>query len=556
MCIVFVKKHGKYEQREGTEMTDKKEEAKICSKHKIPMVHTYQGTTTIPVYDEHGNQTDERDEDVFIDICPECEEEEMEKDQERFFMEQDGRDKIGEKLKPVKNGKMNTITDGIIEKYSSKFSKNSDIPSSVSKAYVQSAISSQLSRVIAQDSRGIVLPNIGLMWIAPSGVGKTPSLENIIYPLETILRDGSIHSFEKIYNRVTGEFLIHSVSKLKGDRRHIIGLIWDEVTTLAKSAASRSTSSLFETLNGLYDGKLSGSGSVSRGDDGASNVYPGIFIMSGTPPFLRYIDEDFWTIGLGTRLDFLPYESLPPADISPDPKAREMISQEFREDLLKLRKIQKVEWRPDMWEKFNEYQKKVMSDVRRVQEDLEASMNQDNFEVISKSKFPLKVLKYAIIHAASRMNFTDSGLLYVDIQDLDNAIRDVEEYHRNMMLVYRFWLSMNQKYDITSLIEKIKKGYGKLVKKGNTYSLEFGKDDKPPMANPDPKGLWVKHSDLLRQSHMKALGHNSFDEVITTLVERDEIVKRECRVYVNGNKKQVLTSAIFYKERINEPTEK
>ncbi len=52
-----------------------------------------------------------------------------------------------------------------------------------------------------------------------------------------------------------------------------------------------------------------------------------------------------------------------------------------------------------------------------VQEDLESSLNQENFEVISRSKFPLKVLKYSIIYASSRMNFTDSGLLYVDVEE-------------------------------------------------------------------------------------------------------------------------------------------
>ena len=301
-------------------MANKEEEPRICPKHNIPMDHTYQGITSI-----QKNDGTEEDVDVFIDLCPECELEERGWDTEKFFMEPDERDKIEEKLKSLKNGKMNTISEGIIEKYSGKFSKNSDIPSSVSRAYVQSAISSQLSHVIAEDSRGIVLPNIGLIWIGPSGVGKTPALESIISPLDPILKDGSIYSCDKIYNRVTGEFLIHSVSKLKGDNRHIVGIKWDEVTTLAKSAANRTTSSLFETLNGLYDGRLPGSGSVSRGDDGASNVYPAIFIMSGTALFLKYIDEDFWTIGLGTRLDFLPFESLPPADISPDPKEREII---------------------------------------------------------------------------------------------------------------------------------------------------------------------------------------------------------------------------------------
>ena len=108
---------------------------------------------------------------------------------------------------------------------------------------------------------------------------------------------------------------------------------------------------------------------------------------------------------------------------------------------------------------------------------------------------------------------------------------------------------MNQKYDITSLIEKIKKGYSRLIKNQKTYSLEFKKDDDSTLATPDPSGMWVKHSDLLRQSHMKAQGHNSFQEVITTLVERDEMAKRECKVYVKGTKTKVLTVAMFYKKR-------
>lgn len=527
------------------------EQPKICPKHNIPMVSIYQGSVIEPIYDEYGNQIDERGEDIYVYVCPECYEEELEKEREKFFMSPNGdsAEKIGEKLKSLNKDGMNTVSDGIIEIYSVKFSKNSNVPLSVSRAYVQSAISSQLSQVVAQDSKGVVLPNIGLIWIGPSGIGKTPALESIIFPLDQILKDGSTYSYDKIYNRLTGEFLIHSISKLKDNRRHIVAVIWDEVTTLAKSAANRATSSLFETLNGLYDGRLPGSGSVSRGEDGASNVYPGIFIMSGTPLFLKYIDEDFWIIGLGTRLDFLPYESPPPSDISPDLEERENIVGDFRGDLLKLRGIKMVKWRLDMWKKYNEYQKKIMSDVRIVQEDLEASMNQDNFEIISKSKFPLKVLKYAIIHAASRMNFSDSGLLQVEIQDLDKAIKDVEEFHRNMMVVYRFWLSMNQKYDITSLIEKIKKGYSRLIKNQKTYSLEFKKDDDSTLATPDPSGMWVKHSDLLRQSHMKAQGHNSFQEVITTLVERDEMAKRECKVYVKGTKTKVLTVAMFYKKR-------
>ena len=177
--------------------------------------------------------------------------------------------------------------------------------------------------------------------------------------------------------------------------------------------------------------------------------------------------------------------------------------------------------------------------------------------MISRSKFPLKVLKYSIIYASSRMNFTDSGLVYVDVEDLDNAIRDVEEYHKNMLLVYRQWQSMNQKFDITNLIEKLKKAYKTIAKKAEkSYRVDWidQKEDSYSLAVPDKDGTWVKHSDLLRQSHMKAGGYGSFDEIMTTLVERDELIKRECKVYAVGKKRdggrtRTLTNAIFYKLR-------
>ena len=536
---------------------DTVQKTKICPKHNTEMVSILAGGTIVPVLDEEGFEVSQKEEDIYVLVCPECDMEELQREQDKFFMSPyvDSGKKIEERLKSQKNDRLNTIKDGIIEKYSGRFANNSDIPISVAKAYVQSAISSQICRIVAGDSRGRVLPNLGFLWIGPSGIGKTPALDAIISPVEKLLRDGSIYNYDKIYNRVTGEFLIHSIAHIKGEQRHNIALIWDEVSTLAKSAYNRSTSSLFETLNALYDGRLPGSGSVSRGDDGASNVYAGIFIMSGTPIFLKYIDEDFWNIGIGTRLDFLPYESLPPSDILPDPKEGHRIADEFIDDLLKIRKVVKVKWLPEMWQKYNEYQKKIISEVRMVQEDLDSSLIQENFEVISRSKFPLKVLKYSIIYASSRMNFTDSGLLYVDVEDLENAIRDVEEYHKNMLLVYRQWQSMNQKFDITTLIEKLKKAYKTIAKKAEkSYRVDFidQKDDSYSLAVPDKEGAWVKHSDLLRQSHMKATGYGSFDEIITTLVERDEFIKRECRVYTtwkgrNGSKTRTLTAAIFYK---------
>ena len=55
-------------------MADKTDtESKICPKHKIQMVPVYQGPFMRPEYDEDGNQTGESEEEIYDDICHECE---------------------------------------------------------------------------------------------------------------------------------------------------------------------------------------------------------------------------------------------------------------------------------------------------------------------------------------------------------------------------------------------------------------------------------------------------------------------------------------------------
>ena len=48
---------------------------------------------------------------------------------------------------------------------------------------------------------------------------------------------------------------------------------------------------------------------------------------------------------------------------------------------------------------------------------------------------------------------------------------------------------------------------------------------------------------------MKANGLRSFEEILDTLIERDEISKKECVVKSVSGKTKINTSAIFYKLR-------
>lgn len=268
--------------------------------------------------------------------------------------------------------------------------------------------------------------------------------------------------------------------------------------------------------------------------------------FQGTPTFLKYVNEDFWDIGLGNRIFFVKYTTSDVRAISKTLHAKEFY-EEFISDLEKLNKIEKADFSDDAWELYNDYQMKIMKDVQSVQIDLESSVDTYNFEVTSKVKYPIQIIKMALIISASRFNYDSSLILRVEKKDVEEAIKEVESYHDNMIYIHSIWETQSAQRlrheSVEILAKKISNHIKRLCTIGKSYRLDWidQKDDSYSLAVPDNAGLWVKHSDLLKQSHMKASGLRSFEEVITTLIERDELIKKECKIYVttklrNGNK--------------------
>ncbi len=449
----------------------------------------------------------------------------------------------------------------VIDKYSEKLHNITGAPMEACRAIVQWDISVALHRLFFADGKGRVLPNLGFMWIAPSGADKTP-----VYNWGVMTLQEKLFSQWKYihYNRVGGKALISSMSKIKPDQMsygRILTLITqDEVSTLAKESNSDGLSDVFEAFAQAYDGQLSSSTTVIRQSEIPKPSYSPMWFQ-GTPTFLKYVSEDFWDIGLGNRIFFVRYTTSDVRAISKTLHAKEFYD-EFIADLEKLNKIEKADFRDDAWEFYNEYQMKVMNEVQSVQTDLESSVDTYNFEVTSKVKYPIQIIKMAIVIAASRMNYDSSMILRVEKQDVENAIREVEAYHENMIYVHSIWETQSaqrMKHEsVEILAKKISNHIRRLCSIGKSYRVDFidNKDDSYSLAVPDKDGTWIKHSDLLRQSHMKAAGIRSFEEVITTLMERDEIIKRECKIYVTSttkNKKTVrtLTTATFYKVKSN-----
>ena len=447
----------------------------------------------------------------------------------------------------------------VIDKYSEKLHDIIGAPKEACKAIVQWDISVALHRLFFADGKGRVLPNLGFMWIAPSGADKTP-----IYNWGVMNLQEKLFSKWKYihYNRVGGKALITSMSKIKSEEisygRILTLITQDEVSTLAKESNSDGLSDVFEAFAQAYDGQLSSSTTVIRQSEIPKPSYSPMWFQ-GTPTFLKYVNEDFWDIGLGNRIFFVKYTTSDVRAISKTLHAKEFY-EEFISDLEKLNKIEKADFSDEAWELYNDYQMKIMKDVQSVQIDLESSVDTYNFEVTSKVKYPIQIIKMALIISASRFNYDSSLILRVEKKDVEEAIKEVEAYHDNMIYIHSIWETQSAQRlrheSVEILAKKISNHIKRLCTIGKSYRLDWidQKDDSYSLAVPDNAGLWVKHSDLLKQSHMKASGLRSFEEVITTLIERDELIKKECKIYVttklrNGNKNRTLTVATFYKSK-------
>lgn len=447
----------------------------------------------------------------------------------------------------------------VIDKYSEKLHDIIGAPKEACKAIVQWDISVALHRLFFADGKGRVLPNLGFMWIAPSGADKTP-----IYNWGVMNLQEKLFSKWKYihYNRVGGKALISSMSKIKSEEisygRILTLITQDEVSTLAKESNSDGLSDVFEAFAQAYDGQLSSSTTVIRQSEIPKPSYSPMWFQ-GTPTFLKYVNEDFWDIGLGNRIFFVKYTTSDVRAISKTLHAKEFY-EEFISDLEKLNKIEKADFSDEAWELYNDYQMKIMKDVQSVQIDLESSVDTYNFEVTSKVKYPIQIIKMALIISASRFNYDSSLILRVEKKDVEEAIKEVEAYHDNMIYIHSIWETQSAQRlrheSVEILAKKISNHIKRLCTIGKSYRLDWidQKDDSYSLAVPDNAGLWVKHSDLLKQSHMKASGLRSFEEVITTLIERDELIKKECKIYVttklrNGNKNRTLTVATFYKSK-------
>ncbi len=515
--------------------------------------------TTIWYLDDFGQEVEQED-------CANCQEESLQKYREEMenasnvdaseIMEEYQEELKKQSPPDTKFEKAYNKDYTIIEKYAKKLMETTDAPLDVCNAMIEFDISVALHKLFFANGKGRVLPNLAFIWLAPSGNNKTPLYTWGIEKLQDkLFSEWNYYHF----NRVGGKALISQLSKIKKEdmvNGNVLALLTlDEASTMAKDSNADGLSDMFESFAQAYDGQLTSSTTVIRKHEKPKPCYSPIWFQ-GTPIFLKYVNEDFWDIGLGNRMFFLKFTR---SDIKPI--AKSLHSKEFYseiiDDLEIMREINTASFTDEAWDRYNEYQMQVMSEIRDVQTDLESSIDTNNFQIVSRVKIPIHVIKLALIMSASRFNFDSKGFLKVELEDLENAIEEVESYHANMVYIHQIWETQSAQRlrheSVEMLAKKIFNHINTIINKDGGYNISFHKSDNQSehaywVAEPSKEGKWVRHSVLLKKSHMKALGLRSFEEVIETLLEREELIKREAVVYfTDSNKKRNSQTVIFYK---------
>ena len=150
----------------------------------------------------------------------------------------------------------------------------------------------------------------------------------------------------------------------------------------------------------------------------------------------------------------------------------------------------------------------VVKSIQDVQRDILRAEDQDIFATISKVKFPVLIMKLAMINSASRWNFTEDGILILDVEDFERAKEDLESYHDNLINMFGVWQELVETKsridNIKNLKDKIKRHIITILSSGKGFSLTEDREsgELSFRASPDQAGTWVSHASLLKVSHL------------------------------------------------------
>lgn len=521
-----------------------------CPIHHIEkLVQT--GSTMVGITDEDGNVIGEEPKDVEFEYCPECEYEQEQKERsfiveniptydELDFMEE-GPEASQEIEKRITNyetthadfkpKKWNLIGDIML------YLENTDADTNPRKSMALYMISSVLKNCHSANSKGSIRPNLGFWWGESSGVGKTPvNVAGVDAFMPTVF-SGYLR-----YETGTSKGIRKSISKLfKSDDKNLIPILftWDEAQDILSMLKQDALADIYSFFNQLLDNRIQRYTTVARGDEKYPPLYTTIWI-SGVPEIFEKSDKNFWFDGAGTRFLFVKSRNTTLKPIKRESESN-LDKDSIIEKLTELQGIKYVKYTDAYLEEYNKYRMEILQKITEVQMDIMASQSIDNFPILSKTKYPVLIWKLAIIHSASRGNF-DGELLVMDVEDLEEAKKDLEEYNANMIDQFNYWLSASNEKEkivtIEKMITKFKK-HTETIKRNekNRWTLTLIENTKEDSeirfhANRDTSGNWIDLQLLLRYAKLDTKVANS---VLQSLEEQGYIAKKKAS-YQKDNK--------------------
>lgn len=303
-------------------------------------------------------------------------------------------------------------------------------------ATMQFNLGMSLENAWVESELGIVRPSTAFIIIERSGSSKTLALD-IAKTVRTELSHSPIYHIQK-FEHWTPEGVKSFLANLSGEEKqklYRIALFRDEATTLIKQM-KRDSSEQHEFLNDLIDGRVEQHDTRTSGHETMPEQIKCDVLVAGTPPFWRHATSDWWDTGTGYRL-FYPPEGKPDfRGIRMNGSSFAQFS-EFTTYLKTLPSITKFEYTPEFDTRYYS-----ITEQNRVK----LFGTNENPIAVYRTKFPVLILKLAMIHKAAMMekpkaipipnSMSQENYLLLDTDDLEWAVKDFEYYSRGFGRAY------------------------------------------------------------------------------------------------------------------------
>jgi hypothetical protein len=505
------------------------------------------------VYDENGIYVTE---EIEYSSCPSCEYESM---MRLDYVNEEGPEAeqvLNSEIKKYKETnpifKPHRINGDLIRELM-EYHRDTDADELPRKAMAQYQIASSLMNAISANEKGKILPNLGFWWSDPSGSGKTPLLTSGVDDFMEDVFKGHIR-----YETGTAKGMMRSLARFykdAPDEKKNILITWDEAQNILTMLKENALADIYSFMCQLIDNKLQSYITIARGEERFPPLTANIW-LSGVPEMIEKSPKSFWFQGAGNRFLFVKTKKFIIKDIRRVNETHTDHRRHLIDELKLLHKIRYVEYSDEFLDEYNKYRRDILESIANIQTDMSSSQDIDNYDVLSKMKYPVLVWKLSIIYAASRGNFNDE-LLKMDVEDLENAKADLEIYHENVMTIFNYWLEKATKDAELRSSDRFKKKFERAIQtilrnpenRWEVYVEDKENGEPAILAMKSKEGTWVSHSMLLMYSNLVL---KDFTEAVDTLHSQESLRISEAIFSRDGSRIPKELSAVgrvskFYK---------